>query len=92
MGFRVGEGHTLDTLGEIELHSGRPEQAVERFQQAVALRREQSDLYETANSLFGLGKAFAALGQPENAQEVWEEALDLYRAQHRVADVQRAGR
>ncbi|MFS8097852.1 tetratricopeptide repeat protein [Lentzea alba] len=75
VGFRVGEGYALDTLGHVELHSGRPARAVERYRQALELRRELGDTYEIANTLFGLGRALAVLDEPGRAREVWE-AMD----------------
>jgi tetratricopeptide (TPR) repeat protein len=87
-----GEASTLDTLGYIDHRTGRYQQAVQHYQQALILCHELGDTYEAASTLDRLGHSHAALGHYGQARTVWREALDLCQAQHRTEDVERIQR
>ena len=80
---------TLDSLGYIDHRTGDHEQAIEHYQRSLALRRGLGDNSQIANCLDGLGNPYAALGRRDEARAVWQEALDLFRAQQRHDDADR---
>ena len=71
--------------------------ALDRQQQALAIRREAEDARGAAQSLHGIGKAYCGLGRPGDAEQALEEAAQaadslgehLLRAKitHALADV-----
>jgi tetratricopeptide (TPR) repeat protein len=82
----------LDSLGYIEYRTGHHGLAIERYQQALSLFRDQGNVYDCADTLDHLGHPYAALGQPERARAVWRQALELCRSLDRVADAERIQR
>jgi hypothetical protein len=48
--------------------------------------------YELARAVDDLGHPYAALGRDDRARAAWQEALEMYRAQHREADTDRVQR
>jgi len=89
---RDGEAHIFDSLGYIEDHDGHPELAAGFYWQAIAVRRELGDLYQTANTLEELGRSYATAGNHRQARAAWGEAADLYRAQRRTDEAARLER
>jgi len=85
-----GEAGTLDSLGYIAYHTGQNAQALDYYQQALALRREYGNSYLEADTLVSLGRTHAALGDHEQARAAWRQALQLYQTQQRTADMDRA--
>jgi tetratricopeptide (TPR) repeat protein len=81
----VIEAVVLDSLGYIAHHNGEHTQAVEYYQRALAGRHDH-DTYERANNLRSLGHPLVALGRHEQAREVWQQALELFEAQHLTAE------
>ena len=71
--------------------------ALDRQQQALAIRREAEDARGAAQSLHGIGKAYCGLGRPGDAEQALEEAAQaadslgehLLRAKitHALADI-----
>jgi ADP-ribosylglycohydrolase len=51
--------------------------ALERQQQALAIRREAEDARGAAQSLHGIGKAYCGLGQLDDAEQALEEAAHV---------------
>ncbi|MGW9351982.1 tetratricopeptide repeat protein, partial [Nocardiopsis flavescens] len=87
LGYKVGEAASLDSLGYIATLANRHAEAVEYYRQALRVHRSLKDAFEEANTLSGLAEAHHALGEPEHARRAWQQALDLYRTQHRTAQV-----
>jgi tetratricopeptide (TPR) repeat protein len=86
---RDGEADTLDSLGYIAHQTGELGDALRYYDRAYILRRDAGDTYAQATILEHLGEAHDALGHRAEARDVWRQALDLCRAQHRVQDAQR---
>lgn len=82
----------LDSLGHIAHHTGRNDDALDCYYQALVLYREVGNTYLEADTLEHLGHAHLALGALAQAREVWCQALELYRAQHRIADADDIGK
>jgi len=57
----------------------------------VLLRRIGSSSGE-ADTLESLGHPYSALGRADDARQVWQQALDLYRGQNREEDARRVQR
>jgi tetratricopeptide (TPR) repeat protein len=85
--------YTLDSLGYIAQHTGRPVRALRYYQQALTVyRRHLGDSYNEADTVDRVGDVHAARGHRSAAHDAWRQAGDLYRAQHRRADVERVAR
>ena len=82
-GERAGESATLDSLGYIAHHSGDHRNAVTYGREAVAVLASLGDFFHTADALDTLGHPHVALGEYDQAREVWRQALELYRQQGR---------
>ncbi|WP_178378549.1 AfsR/SARP family transcriptional regulator [Nocardiopsis flavescens] len=87
VGYTVGQASTLDSLGSIATLAGHHAEAVEHYRLSLRAYRSLKDAFEEANTLSGLAEAHHALGEPEHARRAWQQALDLYRTQHRTAQV-----
>jgi len=72
--------HRLRHLGEIELEAGRADRAAPPLEEALALRRTDSEVsaLELANTLRPLAMLREALGEREAARRLWAEARALY--------------
>ncbi len=81
-----GEADVADTLGLVAHRTGDHLQAIGHYHHAIALRRAQTNTYETAHTLDRMGHPHAALGRQEEARMFWREALALYREQSRDTD------
>jgi tetratricopeptide (TPR) repeat protein len=73
----------LDSLGYITHNSGRHNEALRYYREALALRRSVGDAYNEADTLSRLGDIHAALGQAKEAIATWHQALELYQTQNR---------
>lgn len=91
-GSKDDESAALDSLGYIAVRTGDYAGAVDHYRQALCLRRELGNTYEEANTLNGLANAHFAFGRLDEARVVWQQALALYRVQHRDADTNRVRR
>ncbi len=86
---RNAEAAIQDTLGYIALRTGRHAEALDHYGKALLGFRELGGRYTEADIHAYLGDAHAALGHVVEAHADWQRALDLYRAQHRLADAER---
>jgi tetratricopeptide (TPR) repeat protein/transcriptional regulator with XRE-family HTH domain len=86
---REGEAYTLDSLGYIFGLIGDHERSREHYRQARVLFRDRGETYILAGTVEKLGQAHLGLGDCEQACLAWEEALGLYRSQHRAEDASR---
>ncbi len=80
LGDRAGEGVALNNLGQAYAALGRPQPAIEFFEQQLAVAREVGDRRGEGSALSGLGKANADLGRHGLAAEFHEKRLTLTRA------------
>ncbi|MFL6197139.1 MAG: CHAT domain-containing tetratricopeptide repeat protein [Thermoanaerobaculia bacterium] len=72
-----GEAAALNALGSLALDTGRPGEALEPFQAALALRPPGSR--GRAVTLGSLGVAYRGLGRLEDARKAYAEALRIFR-------------
>ncbi|MGW4490270.1 AfsR/SARP family transcriptional regulator [Amycolatopsis sp. NPDC004368] len=72
----------LDTLGQISLRTGNPDQAIDYFNQALALLQKPQDFSERANTLYALGTTYSQLGHVGKAKTCLSESLEMFRQQH----------
>ena len=89
---RAGQYGVLDSLGFIARGLGRHEEALDYYDQALALNRELGNVYLQADILAGIGAVRADIGDTAAARQHWRQAIDLYRTQHRQNDVERVQR
>ena len=68
-----GQAQTLDSLGYIDHHSGRHDDAIEHYRQAISLYRDLDNTYETADTLDRLGHSHAALGRHDHTRAAWRK-------------------
>jgi tetratricopeptide (TPR) repeat protein len=66
-------------LGNIALREGRPEQAVELFERALA--ESGQEVSERPTLAESLGRAYATLGQPAPAMAIFRACADRYRSE-----------
>lgn len=86
---RDGEANALDCLAYIAELTGRHAQAVDYYHQSLAVYVESDHTYEQGATLDRLAAAHAARGEYDQARDAWRRARELYRAQHRLTDVER---
>ncbi|ADI04265.1 Tetratricopeptide TPR_2 repeat protein [Streptomyces bingchenggensis BCW-1] len=85
---RSGEARTLISLGYIAHHTGQHDQAAEHYQQALSHYRYLGDTSAQADTLDHLGHTHA-IHDKDQARRTWQQALELYEAQHREGDALR---
>jgi len=76
---RRAEGAFLGKLGQAYHSLGQMEQAIENYEQALAISREIGDRHNEGALLGGLGNAYRGLGQVKQAIENYEQALAISR-------------
>lgn len=91
-GDNDGMAAALESLGYLADHRHHYTRAVEYYQRALDLRRDQHNVYQEAITLDRLGRTHVVLGQHEHARAVWQWAERLYRAQQRHDDAERIRR
>ncbi|MFI9306916.1 AfsR/SARP family transcriptional regulator [Streptomyces triculaminicus] len=74
-----GESRVLNVLGWVLIEEGRAAEALTRLGAASAIAARAGDLVAEANALIVLAMAQAALGDPDEAAEVCERAVELAR-------------
>lgn len=77
---RVLEGEALTLLSNAYLTLGQPQQAIECFQQNLAIAREVGDRHGESHTLGRLGIAYKNLEQPQRAIECFQQNLAIARA------------
>ncbi|HEV2342875.1 MAG TPA: tetratricopeptide repeat protein [Actinocrinis sp.] len=85
---QVGESSTLDSLGYIAYRLGEYDKALDYYGQALAICRAQGHSFLQADVLHRTGEIRLAQHRHDGAREAWEQALELYAAQHRFADAE----
>jgi DNA-binding SARP family transcriptional activator len=86
------EGLVLGIMGYLAHHTGEHSSAVDHLKQAGALLHEVGNTYYEATVQDQLGQTYEALGDTESARNAWQQALGLYRTQHRTGDAERVRR
>ncbi|MFF7459366.1 ATP-binding protein [Kitasatospora sp. NPDC008115] len=79
-GDRHAQAELHESLGMAYTQSGRPDQAVDQYQAALAFRRELGDPAGEALTLNGLGLLWLRRRRLTDAQEAFERAAALFRA------------
>jgi len=79
-GARSAEASVLDNLGRTYTDMGQGRQALDYFEQALTLWREESEQSGEALTLNNEGRAFADLGEKEKALDIYQRALALWRS------------
>ncbi|MFG2651055.1 BTAD domain-containing putative transcriptional regulator [Streptomyces sp. NPDC048436] len=74
---RLWQGTTHFRMAEAHLAAGRPAQAAQHAEQALALRCIGGE-WMRGNVLTTLGRALDAIGQADRAKACWGEALAIY--------------
>ncbi len=74
-----GEASTLDNLGRAWSDMGDGKQALDNFNQALAIFRNLGERNGEALVLNDTGPAFAALGQKQKALDAYKQAIALWR-------------
>jgi tetratricopeptide (TPR) repeat protein/transcriptional regulator with XRE-family HTH domain len=72
------EADALTSLGLVDLHQGRYQQATAQLQQALALSRETGDRHRQARALQDLGLGDFQQGRWPQAARQLEQAMDLF--------------
>jgi DNA-binding SARP family transcriptional activator/Flp pilus assembly protein TadD len=79
IGDRAAEAEALTSLGLVDLHQGRYQQATGYLRQALALSRETGDRDGQARALQDLGLSDFQQGRWQHAAGQLTQALDLFR-------------
>lgn len=74
-------GNLLNSLGQLALHHGDPEQALHHFTAGLAAARQQGTPLEVALQLGSIASVCRDLGHTERALSSGNEALSIYIAQ-----------
>lgn len=73
----TGIGLTLRNLAHLDRIQGRPQQAVERYELALARFRATGDEVAQAHLITGLARTYLDLGRPDKAEALAKESLML---------------
>jgi len=85
----VGESDILDSLGFIAHRMREYDRALDHYRQALAICRTQGHTYLEPDILAHIAETQFAQRGVDQAHDTWRRALELYAAQHRVADALR---
>ncbi len=77
-------GASYIALGSSYLHMGKPQVAIDYFEQALGLARVNRNVGEMAAALGNLGQANYQLGETRTAIEYFEQCLELQRENHNL--------
>ncbi|MBB5958190.1 DNA-binding SARP family transcriptional activator/tetratricopeptide (TPR) repeat protein [Saccharothrix tamanrassetensis] len=83
------EAAALDSLGYIAHRIGDHTAALDHYQRALTLFRAHGDAYSEPDTLDRLGHPYRSLGQTDQARHAWQQAVQLYEAQHRGEEARR---
>jgi tetratricopeptide (TPR) repeat protein len=89
---RFSESDTLYTIGYVHQLTDRSVDALDHYRQALAGFREVGNTQEEADTLYRIGQLEVGFGSPDAARMLWQQALVLYRAHRRTAEVERTER
>ncbi|MEM1425565.1 MAG: CHAT domain-containing protein [Cyanobacteria bacterium P01_H01_bin.130] len=78
-GDRIGESTTLNNIGEIYRGWGQYPQALERYQQALAISRELGDRTVEGTVLSNMGLVYYSQGNSAQALDYYQRALAIRR-------------
>jgi tetratricopeptide (TPR) repeat protein len=81
----------LDSLGYIAYRSQEYDAALDYYQQALAICRSQGHNSTEARVLCHIGETRLAQQRPDLARDAWQQARELFAAQHRHTDVEAIG-
>jgi len=85
-GRRIGEADTLDSLGYIAHHLREYDRALDYYDEALTVCRVQGQTYLEADVLRHIAETCFARHLLDQARGAGKQALELYDAQHRLAD------
>lgn len=77
----------IDTLGYIAFRTGQLDEAVSYLSEAAKFMSGPHSRGELAHTLYTLGRTYTEPGRLEEARDNLEQALRLYREQHRIDNV-----
>ncbi|TCO62890.1 hypothetical protein EV192_1021030 [Actinocrispum wychmicini] len=77
----LGQADILDTLGTIAHRASQ-------HTQALAIYRDLDNVDAEAEVLTNLGQTYTAVDAHRQARAAWQNALELYEAQHRTSDAE----
>jgi tetratricopeptide (TPR) repeat protein len=84
----AGEADALASMGYIDQHDGQHHRAIHYYTKALELLGVLGNIDTSARILDQLGHPHLALGSAEQARGAWQEALELYRQQGRLAEAE----
>lgn len=76
---RFGQGLTVMGVASVEWRRGEYQRAIDLYNQALALFREEKTVPQQAEVLSSLGLVFADIGDEASARQRYNEALQLWR-------------
>jgi Tfp pilus assembly protein PilF len=68
----------LNSMGELFLATGHPDEARARYSEALSLAARAGEKYEQARAHHGLASSYQHGGDMRRAHRHWREALTLY--------------
>jgi tetratricopeptide (TPR) repeat protein len=77
LGDVAGEGRTLKNLGDVRIQLRQPQEALECYEQALAVGLAVGDRHRQGQALHGIGVALAVLGRCAEAEQRLKEALSV---------------
>jgi Tfp pilus assembly protein PilF len=77
-GFRLGEAQVLNNLGEWSLAASACEDALPRYEQALAIAKGVASLLEEARALEGLGRYQRQNGRDAESTVLLNQSLAIY--------------
>ena len=81
IGFKVGFAFALNNIGNVELNTGHPDDAMKHYQQALDI---QMQLPQTGQVKKGLAGSYSNIGNIYNARGKYDEALKYYQLALRI--------
>jgi tetratricopeptide (TPR) repeat protein len=69
------EASTLDSIGFINYSGGNYAEALLNYSDALRVRRAKGDYFLQAHALTMIGDTRRAMGEPDAARDVWQQAL-----------------
>lgn len=86
---QLGESSTLDSLGHLAQHRHEHDLALGYFRRALVICRAQGHSHLEADVLHHIAETHLAQHRPDRARTTWQQAHELYTAQHRRTDAER---